>query len=794
MGILVARELLVAWWIWGVAAGVIILLGWWVYYWWRRFLPGTLFLLGLAVAAMHFSWVDEATQSLISKAFSEEASFDGVMVGRIRSAPVIDGNHLQMILRVKGLQRDEQTVFPDEDVVLQVRMRSAEEQQAAQKLQRGMTIQLSGQLERPSPARNPGAFDYRAYLYRQGIHWLVRVDGLNQLQIQAGRTSSWRGQIDALRGFLGERLMEIYPEEIAGLMRAMLLGERLAVPAEIERDFTVLGLVHLFAISGLHVGVFIACLYGLLKRTGITREKAAGMVILLLPGYVLLTGAGAPVIRAAVMAALALLAVILRRWQDGLSFLAVALLVMLGWNPYLLFEPGFQLSFLITYALLIGVGPCSRLFSFPWKSLNQLLAVTLVAQLASFPVVITHFYEYSLLSWLVNLIFVPIISLIVIPFGLASLILGVLHAGLAVIPAAISSTLLSGIVYVAEKVAGWYGLHLAWSPPTGWWLVGYAVVCFYLFIAWTGDLLYARWQRAVSFLLFVGLVGVAALPAAFGADELRVTFLDVGQGDAAVIETPSGKVIVVDGGGQPFFPREAWERRRKTYDVGERVLVPYLKYRGIRQIDYLVITHGDADHIGGLLAVAKQFPIRHVIRNFHLPGTRLEQELMAVLRENGARIHRVAMGSGWVLEPGVSWQFLNPVEKNGEGRKSASTNNDSVVFLLTAYGRRVLMTGDMEEEAEGRLTTEWKAPSVDVLKVAHHGSRTSSNERWLDTIQPAMAVISVGRENRFGHPSPEVLERLKDRQILTWRTDHHGAITLLITRSGMKVETMMEKE
>ncbi len=792
IGIVIAKELSYPWWIWVGLASLVALLGGVIYYWWYRYLTITLLMVGVTLAAAHFTWVDKANESLITQVVGEKKELTGRIGGRIQSAPVVDGNRLQMIVRVHQLQLGRNTIFPKEDILLQVRILSEEEQQVARQLQRGMQLQFIGKLELPSPARNPGAFDYQAYLYRQGIHWLAKVEGVGKLQVVDGEASHWRAPIDHLRQYLGQRIEEIYPQETAGLMQGMLLGDRGAVPKEVERDFSLLGLIHLLAISGLHVGVFIACLYGVLKRIGFTREKAAGMVILFLPGYVLLTGAGPPVIRAAVMAGLGLLAVIIRRWRDGLSFLAVAALLLLWWNPYLLFEPGFQLSFLITFALLVGVGPLSRLFPFPWKRFNQLLAVTLVAQLASFPIIITYFHEYSLLSWAVNLLLVPVVSGIVIPLGLVALVLGLIHAGLAAIPAMISSSILSGTIYIAEEVATWYPWHRSWSPPGDWWLAGYAVLCCYTFIAWTGNLIFSKVQRGLSLLLLGALVVFSSFPASTKG-EVRVTFLDVGQGDAAVIETPRGQVIVVDGGGQPFFPREPWERRRRERDIGEQILVPYLKYRGIQEIDYVVMTHGDADHIEGLKALAKRFPIRYVIRNEHPPGTALEEEVLEQLWKNGAQIHTVSAGSSWTLEPDVSWHFLNPME--GTKGVVQSSNNSSVVFLLQAFDQTLLMTGDIEEEVEERLAAQWNAPPVNVLKVAHHGSRTSSSEKWLDRIQPQVAVISAGRNNRFGHPSPEVLKRLAERGIKIFRTDHQGAITLRMTKRGFFLqETIKNKK
>ncbi|MDN4594765.1 ComEC/Rec2 family competence protein [Polycladomyces subterraneus] len=306
--------------------------------------------------------------------------------------------------------------------------------------------------------------------------------------------------------------------------------------------------------------------------------------------------------------------------------------------------------------------------------------------------------------------------------------------------------------------------------------------------AWTGNALHPHRHRWCSAVLLTGLICYSYHPF-HGETEARIIFLDVGQGDCAVIETPRGQVIVVDGGGMVSFPQKSWQRRQHPYDVGEKTLVPYLRYRGIRHIDYLIMTHGDTDHIGGLQKVVEQFPVRLVLRNPHPPRTATERKLMRTLIEHGARITAPSPGTAWTLEPGVTWQFLHPdpAHLSTDGR----TNSDSIVFLLQIQHFRLLMTGDIEQEAEADIVGKWRFPPVDVLKVAHHGSRTSTGESWLAHVRPGFAVISVGRHNRFGHPAPEVIRRLQSHRIHVWRTDRDGAVTIRIRPAGWTAETTL---
>lgn len=792
-GIISASELSGDWRLWAGASVLLGAVGWLEHVYIRRLLSLSLFLMGLFAGGAHLAWTEEGNRSAIAEVVpAGSGEVRAFVTGRIDSAPEVDGDRLRFTLAVRSLAAEgaDPVRIPGEKVATRVTLRSDREQALVRKWKRGTELAAPVVLELPSSARNPGGFDYRLYLYRQGIHWTARIDGLSQVTVMRGPSPNLRTVIDDLRRDLGERVEALYPEEIAGLIRGMILGEREAVPPDAEEDFALLGLAHLLAISGLHVGVFVGAVYGLLKGIGLTREKAAGLVILLLPLIVLLTGAGAPVIRAAIMAGLALLAVILRRWKDGLTFLAVAAWALLIWNPYQLFQPGFQLSFVVTLALLVAVGPVSRIMPFPWRWLNQLVAVTLVAQLASFPLLIFHFYEFSVLSWVANLVAVPVVSLWVIPLSMAALALGAVHEGLASIPAMLSSAGLSALLKGLGPLARWNRLHPAWPPPPTWWLAAYVAVCFQGLIAWTGDVPRRKVHRIAFAFLMGGLIAFAWSPDVWAREkELRITFLDVGQGDSAVIETPGGQVILVDGGGVLPYPRESWQRRRKESDSGRDVVVPYLKYRGIRSIDYLVITHGDADHVGGLAAVAERFPVRRVIRSPREPAE-MERRLLRLLRDRGAKVYAASRGSGWSLEPEISWQFLHPEPVVPPGEQ---TNDDSVVFLLSAYGRSVLMTGDIEERAEREIAAAWDLPSVDWLKVAHHGSRTSTHPAWLKEVDPVHAVISVGEKNRFGHPAPEVIRRLEEQNAAIWRTDRHGAVTVRIAPSGrMRVETMLD--
>lgn len=294
---------------------------------------------------------------------------------------------------------------------------------------------------------------------------------------------------------------------------------------------------------------------------------------------------------------------------------------------------------------------------------------------------------------------------------------------------------------------------------------------------------YHRQRDAIVYLaLFFGLFVLARQPFS-GDQEVRITFLDVGQGDSIVVEITNKKVYLIDAGGTFRFPaRESWRERRDPFEVGKDIVLPFLRARGIDRIDRVVMTHGDLDHIGGMAALVPRFSFGEVLVNGVTPEG-IERDVILQFQQKGVPILTGSPGQTWSDAPGVDWAWVSP------GQTSKATGNEaSVVLQLTAYGKSVLFTGDIEGDGESRVAQSG-LPDVDVLKVAHHGSNTSTSDAFLAAMRPKTAVISVGANNRYGHPSAEVLQRLKKSGSKVFRTDRHGAVTLIITPEGMSWKT-----
>ncbi len=775
-----------------------------------------LFLLAFGVGLAYMSWVEGTNHSTISEILQQKKSAEvhrlsertepvrpsyHVQVrGVLLSSPVVGGDRVRFVLLVRKMDWQGTSYLLREKVQVTLRLDEEREQQEVADWRPGSVLSMPLALRLPAAAANPGGFDYRQYLHQQRIHWLGDERGIDTVQVKPA--VSLRGLVYDGQKRLQVVLDQLYDGDVAAFLKGLLLGERDAVTAEQNEDFSSLGIAHILAISGGHVAIVVALFLTLLQGLGVSRERSIGLTLMFLPAYALITGMQPPVIRAVIMAALALWALRQHRAYDSLDALFMAALLMAVWNPYLLFQISFQLSFLITFGIILWTDRLAQwMASLPgcwgWAPLRYSIAMTLVAQLVSFPLVITYFHEYSLLSTLANLIFVSLLSLIVLPLGYITLLIGLIHPGGAYLLAELNQKLSQLVLAGTSQMAQWRLFATTWPTPSLFWIVFYFLLC-----AWLMTILPQRrilppvyertterqaaqrlphWRQAppllVLFLLASWLV-VAYLPHGTWERGVRVTILDVGQGDAAVVETPR-EVWLIDGGGRLTWDEEAWRQRRDPFDVGKDVVYPYLQHRGIRQIDGMVLTHGDADHVQGLKAVAERLPVRMVLVNGG-PSTPVQAEVLEVLRNKGVPVYRAVSGLSWHAGDGIEWEVLHPPATE----RVENDNYHSVVLRLSAYGRQVLFTGDLDVEGERQLLSQGTIRPVDVLKVAHHGSDTSTTREWLAALQPKLAVISVGEGNRYGHPSAEVLQRLEEAGIPVLRTDWDGAVVLRFFSSG----------
>lgn len=692
---------------------------------------------------------------------SEYSGKETVFTVELKEQIKTDGNSFSAF--VKDLKKGE--VF-----LLRYKIGSADEKRHLERLLPGTLCAVKGELKKVRPATNENAFDYRKYLQNKGIFW--RLDAEKLTVKPASATPGLFTAVQRLRQKGIFYIYEHFPKETAPLAAALIFGDRSEMEEDLLAAYQRLGIIHLLAISGLHVSMLAGMLFFLMIRLNMTRERAMDILIVFLPFYSLIAGASPSVLRACAMTLIVLLII---RFGSGFRKVSVDVFstvfsVYIFLRPFVIYDAGFQLSFLVTFSLLLSSSFLGKLENRP---LALLAGTSVIAQLASVPVMLHHFYEFSFLGIFANILYVPFYSFIVLPL-MFFLFFSHLAAG----------SLIEPFQYVFEIVLEWAN-QLAKSCsrlPFSTIVLGRPsplFMCLYLLAI---SFSFFRLEKAETIkkgclALFIpaGLMLFQHVTTVYSAKG-EVTMIDVGQGDSMFIKLPFNQgTYLIDTGGVLRFDQEEWKKRDHPFDPGKDIVVPFLKSKGITALDKLILTHGDMDHIGGAPAVLEALRVKEVVLPQSGKRAEMEEKILGYCREKGISVRFVRPGDSW---PAGDTRFY----VLASGMEHASKNNQSIVLFARLGELDWLFTGDLEVEGESLLMVRYPALSADVLKVAHHGSDTSTSESFLDFLAPKIALISAGENNRFGHPKEEVLERLERRKIRIFRTDKHGAVSFYFTK------------
>lgn len=688
-------------------------------------------------------------------AFSEKtlplSGTEGKFPVEFKEFPLIDGDRLQAIVRHESGEKMQLVYYLATE---------EEKRRFEQLLTPGTICRASGVIEVPQGPTNPNAFNYRLYLRTKGVDYVLRVDQLGSCV--HGKRSVFDDLL-VLRKKGMDQVDAYFPNDVAPFIKALLFGDTSEIAPDVMSAYQNLGISHLLAISGTHITILTVFLYVLFVRSGFTKETTNTVLLIFLPVYSVLAGSSPSVNRAVFMAWMIMFLTRRRFSLHPLDALGLTFILFIALNPYSLFHVGFQLSYLITAGLILS-RKIFETFSSPFLKMAM---VSWIAQLLSIPVLLYHFYEFSLLGFVVNLLYVPLYSLFILPLAFLTFLLLVIVPVISMPFVAFLTILIEVANILAEWLHAFPRFTIILGKPDDIVFLIYWV-CFL-----AGSILFEKNWKAFKKIIVVLILTPFFLHLLLGkySPQGEVTVLDVGQGDSIFIRLPFNKGnYLIDTGGVMDFNEEAWRKRRKPFDPGEDIVVPFLKSKGVDRLDKLIITHGDWDHLGSAVKIVSLLPVDEVVFGKTSGRKETELELMQFLQEKGIQVTEVHRGLYW-KEGEYSFYILAP-EKN-----SRSGNNASLVIFTELGGYRWLFTGDLETDGEVELLSSYPNLSIDVLKVGHHGSRTSSSSGFLDQITPEVAIISVGRNNRFGHPHKEVLERLEERNIAIFRTDIHGAIT-----------------
>lgn len=695
-----------------------------------------------------------------------------VLEGMVVESPERTEEGLRVVVRVERL--DQQTVPP-----LKARLTFSFVPSAGGFPEPGDLIVVTTRLKRPTHFRDPGVFDSRLALERKGILLSGFVSGPESYQVVKKSPTAFSKIFQPLRDKIRTLFYQSIHTDEAGFLTALLIGDRSGMSEELWEKFRRTGTSHLIAISGQHVGlVAMVCFVGffwLLKRSEwfllrfSARRMAGTAAILPVVFYTLLAGGPPSAIRALILVILIFLAPWVRRQVDPLVALALAAILITLLDPPAAFSASFQLSFLAVLGLLIFHRTATsqieerRGQKFFRKYIENPFRMTLGATLLTTPLVAYRFHDVSLSGLLTNLWAIP-------------------YTGFLLVESAVT-LLLSPIPLVGNWL--WWALDVmtrgfleALSVSERFsWVVSFYPTFFEMILAYGligGALLVIKIQkiRKVAMLstaiFLLALIFPKFLPL---TDRLEITFLDVGQGDAALVLSPDGHSLLVDGGGF-LIPSE--KRRGNDFNVGERVVVPFLKWRGVKKIDAILLSHPHPDHYGGLAAVLSHFPVGEFWWNGqNFPDATFDR-LLSKLREDGIPMKVFHQDDRFEWH-GLTVQVLYPHVID----PYRSINDNSLIVKMISGNMAVLFSGDVEKEGE-RSLAESGLLKANILKIPHHASRTSSSIPFIDGVFRGasfpMAVASLGEGNMFGFPHEGILEKYERRDVQVFRTDRNGAV------------------
>ena len=596
----------------------------------------------------------------------------------------------------------------------------------------GDKIKVKGKLKLPNNNTIPNMFNYKKYLYYNNIYYTMTANNIKKI-------SNNTNIIYYLRELISSRIDKIYKSN--EYIKTFILGDISMIDDNILESYRQNGISHLFSISGMHISLFASIILYVLKRISYSNYYNYIMVILFLTIYTLLVGSSPSVIRSLIMYILFSLNKVLNLKIKNIDIMCLVLIIMLLINPYYLYNISFQYSYLISFTLV--------LFSYKLKNIRnnfkKSIYISFISFIISFPICIYNFYQVNILSIFLNLIVIPLVNIFIFPLALISFFIPYM------------SYILSIFTNILQKIS-----LIIYNNNLG--IITFAkpsillIIIYYIFIY-----LYLYNHKVIIIFIIIFIHKYYN----YLDNNTKISILDVGQGDSLLIKYQHNKGnILIDTGGQT----------NSNYSITSNKTIPYLKSIGINTLNYLILTHGDYDHMGEAINLVENFKIEKVILNCG-EFNDLEQELIKVLDKK--KIPYYSCIKELNIDDNKLY-FLNTRSYDNE-------NDNSSIIYTKINNLKFLFMGDAGIEVEEHLIKKYKLNDIDVLKVGHHGSRTSSSKEFIDEINPKYSTISVGKNNRYSHPNKEVLDNLGNSKI--YITYQNGSVTFKINNNDLKIET-----
>lgn len=631
----------------------------------------------------------------------------------------------------------------DSDVIGKYYFESLKEKESFNKtFSLGDTLSLKGTLEIPKNNTIPNTFNYKEYLKYKKINYILKIDSFKVY-------SSNKNIFLKIKNYLYKR---IYNIKYNDYLYAFILGKSSYLDEEEYENYKINGVTHLFALSGLHVSIFSLILLNIMKRLKLKEKLSFIITSLFLLFFSFVASYTPSILRAVIFFILSSINKIYYFHIKPINILYLTFIILVVINPFYIFNTGFILSFTITFFILLF-----NEYNSVKSGLKSILIISLLSFFSSLPIIINMSYEINIISSINNIFFIPFVTNIVFPVSIISVIFPKISYVLNIL-----TTFMEYVSNVSSNIVN-ITIYFPYFNKI-------SIVFYYLFL-----ILFIKLKKKRYLFLILFILLFLKIKPIFNRNTI-LYFLDVGQGDSLLIRTKNNKSIMVDTGGKLTYKKEKWELKNRNFDIEKNTIIPFIKSIGINKIDYLFLTHGDYDHMGETINLVNNFKVEKVIFNCG-EFNQLEQALIKVLDKKKIKYYSC------IKELNIDnnkLYFLQTKEYDNE-------NDNSSVIYTELNGYKFMFMGDAGIEKEKDILEKYNISNIDVLKVGHHGSKTSSSKEFIDEIEPKYSIISVGKNNRYGHPNKEVLNILDESKI--YRTDQDGSIMFKIKNDKLEIET-----
>lgn len=631
----------------------------------------------------------------------------------------------------------------------------------------GDSLYIEGEFKQPEEARNYKGYNYKQYLKTKKIIGTVELEKAKILKSSNGSF------IHNIQKYIKDTRNGTLTDEEGNLLLAILLGDKDKLSEDIQESFKTSNLSHMLAVSGAHVSYIILGLTYVLQNSIIGKKNGKIVCIFFLLVFMAITNFTPSVTRACIMAVLTLFSGIIYRKSDVYTNISVAALITLIFNPYNLLDLGFQLSYGGTIGIIIFIKRIQEKKSNS-KVINyikQMALVSIYANIIIIPIMMYHFNTVSFTFIISNIMASPILGIIVIT-GFLFIIASITVKPLTRLIAIFIKPILSILIKISQICSKLPFSNILVVTPYMFNVISYYAIILYCIKSKKNN------KCKIIICLLIVLILINFIIYIF-PQKLRIFFIDVGQGDSTLIITPDKKTVLIDGGGSDSF------------DVGEKVLLPYLLDRRILKIDYVLISHFDTDHCGGILTIMEKVKVKNIIISEQAEHSENYERFKKLMIHKKIRLIEVKKGDKIKIGRYSEFKILFPTSRL---LSENPLNNNSIVAQFNYNNFKMLFTGDIEKLAEQQILKAEKAEiRADILKVAHHGSKTSSIPEFIKAVKPKIALIGVGKNNTFGHPNKQTIKNLENIKCRIYRTDIQGEIIIKIDQKGrMNVKSKLK--